>query len=218
MKRMLYFSLAVVNLLLAVWVIGALPETVPVHFNLMGEVDRLGSRWWYLLTGALPLLVMGLYLLYIRLTRHNERIVCNRAVEDRLIPMIALALGAVGWVALLAARSGEHVQPRHFSLIFVALGLLMVYMSNLMGKVKQNRTLGFKILWTLKDEVVWNKTHRLMGYAGVALGAVMIAGGLAGVAGHEKAAFILFFGALAVFVLLPVFYARGLYKRRHEAE
>ncbi len=217
MKRMVYCLLAVANLLLAVWVIGALPATVPVHFNLMGEADRLGSRWWYLLTGALPLLVTGAYVLYVRLTRHNERIVRNRAIEDRLIPMIALALGAVGWVALLAVRSGEQVQPRHFSLIFVALGLLMVFISNLMGKVAQNRTLGLKIFWTLKDEVVWNKTHRLMGYAGVALGATMIAGGLAGMAGHMAAAFILFFGALVVYVLLPVFYARGLYKRRHRA-
>ena len=70
--------------------------------------------------------------------------------------------------------------PYRFDIIrfsAVAMGLLFIFVGNYMPKCKQSFTLGIKTMWTLSDERVWNKTHRLGGILFVISGlAVLVAG------------------------------------------
>ena len=43
------------------------------------------------------------------------------------------------------------------------VGLLFLFLGNLMGKVKPNFFMGIRNPWTLSDPDVWNRTHRLGG-------------------------------------------------------
>jgi uncharacterized membrane protein len=60
--------------------------------------------------------------------------------------------------------------------VFVAIGILLVLMGAVLGRVPPNSLVGIRTPWTLADERVWRRTHyftgRLMGLAGVALAAV----------------------------------------------
>lgn len=48
---------------------GKLPDEVPIHFNLAGEVDNFGSKWFLLL---LPMIGLGLFALLEGLERYPE--------------------------------------------------------------------------------------------------------------------------------------------------
>ena len=48
---------------------GALPDQVPAHFNLAGEVDNYGSKWMLLL---LPLIGIGMFAVLEFFERHPE--------------------------------------------------------------------------------------------------------------------------------------------------
>lgn len=52
----------------------------------------------------------------------------------------------------------------NMSMIIAILGILFILIGNYLPKTRQNRLLGIKTPWTLGNEVVWNKTHRLGGY------------------------------------------------------
>ena len=43
-----------------------------------------------------------------------------------------------------------------------------------MPRLPQNYFLGIKTPWTLANEMVWNKTHRIGGYSFVVMGIVLI--------------------------------------------
>ncbi len=218
MTKKVCSALALLNLALAAWVITTLPEVVPVHFNLWGQPDRFGTRWWYLLTGALPVIAMAIYLIYERATKDNERVKKNRAIEEKVIPIISLVFALVGWLLLIVAKRGGTFSADWFGMIYVLMGLLMVFINNFMGKISQNRNFGIKLPWTFKDEVVWNKTNRLGGYVGVVIGIAMIIGGVIGVAGHPGWASGVFFAALLLYLIIPTVYAYRLYKSRHPAQ
>jgi uncharacterized membrane protein len=60
----------------------------------------------------------------------------------------------------------------------LAIGVLFVLLMNLLPRLHPNWWMGIRTPWTLSDEGVWRKTHRLAGEAGVAAGFLLIAGAL----------------------------------------
>ncbi len=72
--------------------------------------------------------------------------------------------------------------------------------------------------WTLKDETVWNRAHRVAGYAGVVGGAIIVAGSLMGMTLAVWMAFAGFLLGMIILVGVPMVYARNLYHRLHSGE
>lgn len=215
-KRAIFTLVAVINLICVVVVILGLPQTVATHYGLSGEADRMGSRWMYLFVGIAPLIIMVGYAIYAHATRDSAELQRNRALEDFLVPVIALLIGVIGWITLLMARAGNLAIEQYQPLIFVVVGFVMLVISNYMGKLSRNRYLGYKLPWTLKDDVVWNRTHRLAGYVGTAGGLVAIAAGLLGfLSGAATASLVVFLVGLLIAVVPPIVYARHLYNSRH---
>lgn len=60
----------------------------------------------------------------------------------------------------------------------LGLSLLFIFIGNYLPKCKQSFTMGIKTMWTLSDERVWNKTHRLGGVLFVISGVVTLAAAL----------------------------------------
>ncbi len=79
-------------------------------------------------------------------------------------------------------------------------------MGNVMGKVRRNFYIGFRVPWTLASDRVWNDTHRLAAWVMVAAGSIgfvlVIAGVSPGVA----------IGLLIVAMLIPAVYSFIHYK------
>jgi|GEM_PF-6863962 hypothetical protein len=62
-----------------------------------------------------------------------------------------------------------------YNFIIPVLGLtFIIFMGNYLGKLRTNSTIGFITPWALKDEVVWQKTHRFAATFWVAAGIVGI--------------------------------------------
>ena len=61
----------------------------------------------------------------------------------------------------------EMLMPIFFSIIFILIG-------NYLPKCKRNFTVGIKLPWTLYDDDVWMKTHRLGGFLFVISGILIL--------------------------------------------
>jgi len=59
-------------------------------------------------------------------------------------------------------------------LVFLAVAALLVVVGNYLGKVRYNAVFGLKTPWTLKDERVWDKTHRVVARLMVVGGAALV--------------------------------------------
>lgn len=95
----------------------------------------------------------------------NAKIV---AITFWIMPMISVFANGIFWLTML----GETARLTMIMPLF--LGALMIVMGNYMPKCKQNRTMGFKLRWTLANEENWNKTHRFGGRVMVIAGVLLM--------------------------------------------
>lgn len=214
MIRKIAWVLTLLSTLAMVLCIGlVLPDTVALHYNIVGEADAWGSKWVYLVFGLIPLILISVYEIYRRHRREHP----NYRMEEKLIPSISLFFILFFWLMLSAVISGQtHMQPRFFCIVTGLMGLLMIFLSNYMGKIRRNPHLGIKLPWTLKSDIVWNKTHRLGGITGVIGGLIMMLGSILG-ACIPQHAFALSMGSLIFGLLLtvgiPAVYSCRLYRK-----
>ena len=92
----------------------------------------------------------------------------------------------------------------------LGLSLLFIFIGNYLPKCKQSFTMGIKTMWTLSDERVWNKTHRLGGVLFVISGVVILAASLFC---GEKLMFIVTMVAALGTVLATTVYSYLLYRK-----
>ncbi|MDQ3698093.1 MAG: SdpI family protein [Gemmatimonadota bacterium] len=153
-------------------VYGRLPERIPVHWNLAGEVDRYGSR----LEGALllPAVITVMAALIPLLPRLDPR----GANYEKFRPTYHLVMNAVltfmllVHVALLAHGLG-HAFPVH-RVIPAGVGLLLMLLGNVLPRTRPNWMFGIRTPWTLSSDRVWERTHRVGGYLMLGAGLVTV--------------------------------------------
>ena len=71
----------------------------------------------------------------------------------------------------------ESFFPGHISvgkIVTLAIGVLFMFIGNIMPKIKSNFYLGIKTPWTLSDEEIWLRTHRFAGKTMFAAGAAAV--------------------------------------------
>ena len=187
----------------------SLPDKIPTHWNIHGEIDGWGSKTWAVF--LMPGMIIGFLGLFAALPALSPK---NFEVDTFKSTYLYIMLTVVGLfmyihaVTLYAAWNGVHgvkgVDTGRLLVggIFVFFGL----MGNVMGKVRRNFYIGIKVPWTLASDRVWNDTHRLAAWTmvlGSVIGLLIIVTGLSMIA-----AFVILIGSTFV----PIIYSFVHYK------
>ncbi len=155
----------------------SLPARVPTHWNAAGEVDAYGPSW----VGALLLpLVMAFVLLLFALIPKIAVFKENFGAFEKqywALGLIILLFFALFYAITLAPNYGFQAnvsQPLVLlaAMLFIAVGILM-------PSFKRNFFVGIRTPWTLANDIVWEKTHRLGGKLFIAAGVISLTGLLA---------------------------------------
>lgn len=184
-----------------------LPDPMASHFGVNGNVDGYQGKLSFLL--LLGLLSAGLPILmkvtrFIDPKRDNyEKF--NRAFE--IIRFVTTAFFSIIFGFILIYNLGYQMNVQNF--IMFMLGIMLIVMGNYVGQFRFNFLVGIRTPWTLTNEQVWRRTHRMAGPLWMITGVVsLICAYLPG-----DIAVWLFGLALAVAVLLPMIYSYLLYRR-----
>lgn len=144
-----------------------LPEQVPVHWNLAGEADRLGSKWELLAFGPVLMVVLGVVLVVLR--RVDPRAStplppdappAEGGSREAVIAVVGWLLACVHVAAMLQAIGSPLGGPVLMGLGFAAFQVLL---GNAMPRLRPNFYVGVRTAWTLSSDTVWRRTHRLAG-------------------------------------------------------
>ena len=167
----------------------SLPETVPIHWNAEGEIDGWAGKWAALAMGALP---FGLTLLLAAVPRLDPRAESyrkHRKVYNLLSAGFVLFFIGVAWVVMLSALDFNLPAA---GLLSAGMGVLFILLGNFMPRIRPNYTFGIRLPWTLANETVWYKTHRVGGALLMAAGILMgVSGFLPGIAAFAGIAALL---------------------------
>lgn len=189
----------------------SLPNTIPIHFNIKGEVDGWGDRESIFL---LPVILGAVSLMSYALLSNLKSIDPKRAekVDDGQYKKMALFLVVfLSALSLVIMYSTVHQGIRIEQLLFPLLGLFFAGFGSFMPKIKQNYFAGFRLPWTLENEGNWNATHQLAGRVWMIGGAIQF---LTGLLLEGPWAFGTFISMVVVMVVAPTLYSY-LYFRRN---
>jgi uncharacterized membrane protein len=172
----LYFALSVTATVLMLAVTAAvylrLPEQIPTHWNLQGQVDGVGSKQTTFLMPAIMVGMLGLFLALPWLSPKQFEIDTFRATYWCIALAIIVFLAYVHGLTLWAAITGGVDIVRA-----LLAGMLIMFgvIGGALTGVRRNFWVGVRTPWTLANERVWDDTHRLAARAFIAAAALGLA-------------------------------------------
>jgi uncharacterized membrane protein len=191
----------------AIAVYARLPQQVPSHWNLRGEVDGWMAKPW----GPLMLPIVGtvmLAVLWLLPRIDPRRANVELFTETRvLITNLLLCFFAIVQVAVLGQALGWPVDGGR--VVTASIGLLFVALGNYLPRIRSNWFIGIRTPWTLSSDRVWRATHRIGGRTFVAGGLVMALAALLGPVARGWAVG----AAIAIAAGVPLVYSYVAYRR-----
>lgn len=189
---------------------GYLPEQIPVHFNAAGEIDNYGGR----ITVFLAPLVILIMILLAEFLRNADPKKSSYEKFSRQYYMIFFLVSLLMFlIQLYTIAVSFEIKIFNINVIMpAAVGLLFAVIGNSMPKFSQNYYVGIRTSWTLSDEDVWLKTHRVGGKIWFIGGLLMILSAFL----PNPFKMIIFFAAVAALVLIPIIYSYVVYKMKYK--
>jgi uncharacterized membrane protein len=183
-----------------------LPEQLPVHWGVNGQVDGYAPRAVAVL--LMPLILLAVHWLCIFLTALDHRRAEQSPKMLRLVLWIIPVLSVFMNAAMYAVAFGMSLSMGRALPVLFGVGFIIV--GNLLPKCRQSRTVGIKIKWTLENEENWNATHRFGGRVWVIGGFAMLPALFLpeAVVGYVLLAIVL------LLVMLPILYSY-IYHKNH---
>jgi uncharacterized membrane protein len=182
LQRSLLLALAPIaaSAAVGVWAYRMLPAgaQIATHFNAHGDPNGFMAKGAGLaVIPIIGLIVVSILALAPQWTRGSEALARSGGAWG----IVLIGIGAMFLVA--EAAIAVHALDASFDVVrwlFLAIGVLMVVIGAVLGRIPPNGLVGVRTRWTLADEGVWARTHRftgrLMTLGGVALAAVASAG------------------------------------------
>lgn len=138
-----------------------LPDTIPTHWNIHGEVDNYSSKTFGTL--FLPLLNIGMYLLLLALPKidprkKNYNYFGNTYRNIRLL--LTLFMTVMFFITMQWAMGTMEMNPK---IIFILIFGLFAVLGNFMRTIRSNFFIGIRTPWTLDNPEIWRRTHETGG-------------------------------------------------------
>lgn len=198
-------------LILAIFAVGIyfwplLPERVPSHWNIYGEVDDWSSKNFTIF--FFPALMAGLYLLLSLLPlmdplKKNIESFANYYFGFKVIFILFLA--SLYFITIYAGL-GHQINIGRY--VMLGIAVLFLFIAIMTPKLKRNYTIGIRLPWTLHSEVVWDKTHQFGGKLFVALAVIFaIFSFLPG-----PYAFWILIGSIILMLVILIWYSYGRWR------
>lgn len=201
-------TLIVAAFLITVLVYNKLPDKIPTHWNIYGEIDSYGSKAFAALMPMGFMIIMWVFMRvlpkidprkdnYLRFEKSYEVIISSIITVFFVIQIITLAAG-LGYKIYVD------------KIISIVIALMFIVLGNYMPKMKSNFFCGIKTPWTLSSELSWKKTHRLGGKLAVAVGFIIL---ISSLFLRGQILFIVFITLILVATIVPMvasyFYAKN---------
>ncbi len=174
-KKVLVWILMLLPLLVVLFALRFLPERIPAHFGINGQIDRWGSKYEALIFPALSLVFGLVMLLVAKYAAAQEADGQNNAEICLLVAISGLTLFNILTVFflylafhLVSSLSDTPVELNQ--LICGVLGIFLILLGNVLPKTRRNSLVGVRTVWSMRNGITWRKSQR---FGGIAL---MVAG------------------------------------------
>ncbi|TCT14630.1 putative membrane protein [Natranaerovirga pectinivora] len=200
-------------LILILVAIPFLPDQVPMHFNLSGEITRIGSKYEsFILVGIT--MAMGVFLKFTGKNAAKKEEFSNEKVS--IITGIGIMIWFNGMIISFLYRAfnyaNENLPDMDIQrLMFIFFGVALIVIGNIMPKGKLNTLIGIRTKWSMANEKAWFLSQRFGGIVLFLFGIIIIIGNVFFFSGFGSVIFSL--GCLILATIITVVFSYIAYKK-----
>jgi uncharacterized membrane protein len=185
-----------------------LPQRIATHWNLRFEADGYSDRFW--VAFVLPtIVVIGAPLVAIVLSRIDPRRAERQSDGSTYWTMWSLMLGMLAAIQVFMVAFGAGWDVSASRVLPTLLGVFLIVFGNVEPRLRPNWFVGTRTPWTLSDDDVWRRTHRIGGYLSVAAGVLLVVGAWL----PFEALRLVVWALAALLFLSPIGYSYVLWRR-----
>ncbi len=178
-NKKLYYFLMFFPLFVVLASLQLLPDKIPAHYGISGEVDRWGSKYETLIFPAITIIFGFIMLIVTKYASKQEKVGNNNQKIGTLTGILSLLLFNVMTFYFLYAdfnkiKNLNSIPIDLSQLIFILLGVIMMILGNIMPKVKMNSMIGLRTTWSMKNEITWKKSQKFGGISFIIVGILII--------------------------------------------
>jgi uncharacterized membrane protein len=182
-----------------------LPDPMPSHWNIAGQADGWMPKFWGVM--IFPIIMTIIWVTFLVLPRISPKGFEMQPFERAWGFLRVAILGELLLVEVLAMRAAQTGGQLSPNVLFGGMGVLFVVMGNFLGKVTRNFFVGIRTPWTLANEEVWYRTHRLGGKCFVAAGLFVVVAAILGLGPWPT---LLVIGVAGI---VPIVYSYVIYRK-----
>lgn len=175
-KKYAYLAFMFAPLVVSLFVVWFLPETIVSRMDIAGNVTATASRFSIFL---FPILVAILGF-GIRVASSSPKLTGGNVRTARSISWILLLLlDVIAYFQFWLYLGGMTVGAQMSRFLTFILGVFFILIGNLAPKIKENsKHFGFRASWLKNNDVAFRKTQRFFGIASVVAGILMMLTGI----------------------------------------
>jgi len=154
-------GIIIVSFAIGLYFYPQMPEKLASHWNTRGHVNGYMPKFWALF--LMPFLSIGLFLLFIFIPKIDplkNNIKKFRKHYDWFVVSVILFLF---YIYLLTIFWNIGIKFNMTQFLMPGLAALFYCCGVLLKNVKRNWFIGIRTPWTLSNEKVWDKTHKIGG-------------------------------------------------------
>ena len=188
MKKIIW-TLAVLPAIVTAVALKFMPDTVPLHYNFAGEIDRWGSKYEHFL---MPVFLIVWVILMQVITYFQEKKIedeptpreqASRRNNIKVVRIVTIVF-EIFWLILICwilwtSKENANIETAQAStsigqFIWIAMGILLVVIGNILPKSRMNSVVGVRTTWSMYNEETWSKSNRFGGIVLMVTGIAMV--------------------------------------------
>ncbi len=230
MKKVMWV-ISFISLIGTAIVLKFMPDSVPMHYDVAGNIDRWGSKYENLI---FPIIILAMSLFWTLIMRYFEKKALKAADEKEstsaksnakvlgivglcMVAMFTVMQGFILYGAYSEAVSGATQWTVDIGKVSVILmGIIFIVLGNFMTKTRINSAVGFRVSWSMYNDNTWRKSNRFGAYAIMIAGVVTII--MAVVMKNSFGASMSAVGTVILASVVTLIYAHKVYVQEIESE
>ncbi|MGV8087008.1 MAG: SdpI family protein [Candidatus Woesearchaeota archaeon] len=163
--------IVIITFIIAFCIYPKLPQKIPIHWNALGEADGFSGKTGVFIIPVMFLIITLLLFILPLMEVFRENMV--KIYKYYYAFKIIFSIFFLGlFISTLLPNFGYTVNVAYIVLIMIAL--LFIGLGIILPKLKRNYMFGIRTGWTLSNDEVWDKTHKLGGILFILLGIITL--------------------------------------------
>lgn len=172
-----------------------MPDSLPIHWNINNQPDNFAPKPFVIFGMPAIMMVLNLLCCIIGNTKGSET---NpkpvKTIVRLIIPIIVIVIESITVMYAMDMLTDIGL------ICCLLVGIIFIFMGNYLPKTQPNLIFGIKFPWTVSNEDVWHRTHRLAGWMTVLGGIIVIIAAFLG-------AYYVSLAAMFIALIVPTVYS-----------